>query len=291
MRLVNWNIQWGRGVDGSVDLRRIVDHARRLADFDVLCLQEVTRGFHGDADAGGLPGGPDADQFAELGALLPGYTVLCAIGADLPPARAGAPRRQNGNAIVTRCPVGPVFRHSLPWPADPAVMSMPRVALEAVLSTDVGPLRVVTTHLEFYSADQRLAQAHALRDLHVEACGHAGRPSPHGNPNGPFAAVERPAAALVCGDFNSAVTDAAYRCMLDPMPAGVPSFVDAWRVAHGEGPRAPTVGVHDHVQWPQGPFACDFVFVTPELAGRLVRCDVDLQSAASDHQPIVVEFR
>src|ERR1700730_4562857 len=46
MRLVNWNIQWGRGVDGRVDLARIVREARALCDFDVLCLQEVTRGFH-----------------------------------------------------------------------------------------------------------------------------------------------------------------------------------------------------------------------------------------------------
>lgn len=291
MRLVNWNIQWGRGVDGRVDLGRIVDEARRLADFDVLCLQEVTRGFHGDAGAGGLPGGPDADQFATLAALLPGYTVLCGIGADLPPARPGAPRRQNGNAIATRYPVGPVFRHSLPWPSDPAVKSMPRMALEAVLHSDLGPLRVTTTHLEFYSPSQRLAQADALRDLHVEACGHAARPSPHGDPDSPFAAVQRPLSALLCGDFNSAVSDPAYRRMLDPMPAGVPSFVDAWLVRHGQAPRAPTVGVHDHVQWPQGPFACDFVFVTPDLAARVVRCDVDAQSAASDHQPIVLEFR
>ncbi|ARP84996.1 endonuclease/exonuclease/phosphatase family protein [Bordetella genomosp. 9] len=291
MRLVNWNIQWGRGVDGRVDLKRIVDEARRLTDFDVLCLQEVTRGFDGGDAAGGLPGGPEADQFAALADLLPGYTVLSAIGADLPALKPGAPRRQNGNAIITRYPVGPVFRHSLPWPPDPAVMSMPRVALEAVLLTDVGPLRVTTTHLEFYSAAQRIAQAHALRGLHMEASGHAHRPSRHGNPNSPFAAVERPAAALICGDFNSATDDAAYQCMLDPMPPGVPSLADAWTALHGAAERAPTVGVHDHIQWPQGPFACDFVFLTPDLARRLTRCDVDPYSTASDHQPIVVELR
>jgi endonuclease/exonuclease/phosphatase family metal-dependent hydrolase len=290
MRLVNWNIQWGRGADGRVDLRRIVDEARDLADFDVLCLQEVTRGFDGGEAGGGLPGGPDADQFASLAALLPGYTVLDAIGADLPSPRPGGARRQNGNAIITRYPVGPVFRHSLPWPADPAVMSMPRVALEAVMHSDVGPLRVTTTHLEYYSSTQRLAQAHALRALHVEASGHAARPGTQGDPNSPFASVERPYAALLCGDFNSAPDDPAYLGMLEPMPTGVPAFVDAWVAAHGQAPRAHTVGVHDHAQWPQGPFACDFVFLTPDLAARLSRCDVDQRSTASDHQPIVVEL-
>ena len=45
MKLITWNIQWGLGIDGRVDLKRIVDDARRIADFDVLCLQEVSDNF------------------------------------------------------------------------------------------------------------------------------------------------------------------------------------------------------------------------------------------------------
>jgi len=93
MRLVDWNIQWGRGVDGRVDLARIVAEAKALHDFDVLCLQEVTRGFHESEQAGGLKGGPGADQFAELEALIPGATVIDGIGSDLPPVGAGIARR------------------------------------------------------------------------------------------------------------------------------------------------------------------------------------------------------
>src|SRR5260370_26730723 len=39
------------------------------------------------------------------------------------------------------------------------------------------------------------------------------------------------------------------------------------------GPRAATVGLYDHKQWPDGPFACDFVLVTEDLsrASRAVR--------------------
>ena len=87
MRLIDWNIQWGRDADGIVDLSRTVSTIQRLGDFDVLCLQEVTRGF------GALPGGPGPDQFAELAALLPGHTIIEAIGADLPAIAPGAPRR------------------------------------------------------------------------------------------------------------------------------------------------------------------------------------------------------
>ena len=46
MKLITWNIQWARGVDNKVDPRRIIDHAREMADFDVLCLQETKPSDH-----------------------------------------------------------------------------------------------------------------------------------------------------------------------------------------------------------------------------------------------------
>ena len=75
MKLVSWNVQWGRNAQGQVDLGRTIDTARRLADFDVLCMQEITRGF------GVLPGGPSPNQFEEIARRLPSFTVLDAIGA------------------------------------------------------------------------------------------------------------------------------------------------------------------------------------------------------------------
>ena len=42
MKLITWNIQWGLGMDHQCDLARMVVHARSMADFDVLCLQEVS---------------------------------------------------------------------------------------------------------------------------------------------------------------------------------------------------------------------------------------------------------
>ena len=51
MKLVTWNTQWCRGLDGTVSPQRIVEVARAMADFDVLCLQEIAQGY---AD---MPGG------------------------------------------------------------------------------------------------------------------------------------------------------------------------------------------------------------------------------------------
>jgi endonuclease/exonuclease/phosphatase family metal-dependent hydrolase len=288
MKLLSWNIQWGRNAAGVVELAHTVREAKRLAEFDVLCLQEVTRGF------GVLPGAPGDDQFAELAALLPGFTIIDGIGADLPalqstPATPNPPRRQFGNAIASRLPVAQVMRHLLPWPADPAAPSMQRVALEAVIDAPGGALRVLVTHLEYYSVRQRLAQVDELRRLQQEAVQHAAHPAPAESDTGPFVSTARPTSAIVCGDFNSTWGSDAYKRMLEPI-ADSPAFVDAWTTLHPGATPPPTAGVYDTVQWSSGPLACDFVFVTQDLVRRLARCEIDGATQASDHQPVVLEL-
>ena len=39
MRVISWNIQWGRGADGAVNFSRVLDTLRALGPFDVICLQ------------------------------------------------------------------------------------------------------------------------------------------------------------------------------------------------------------------------------------------------------------
>lgn len=283
MKLVSWNVQWGRDVSGRVDLGRTIVEAKRLADFDVLCMQEVTRGF------GVLPGSPGSDQFDEIAQALPGYTVLDAIGADLPSVDGTSRRRQFGNAIATRLPVSLVVRHSLPWPADAAAPSMQRVALEAVVQASSSPLRIIVTHLEFYSLKQRLAQVDALRRLQQEAADHAAHPAPAENATGPFAPTARPVSAIVCGDFNSEFGSQAYAQFNAPL-TGAPSFIDAWTTLHPGAKPPLTAGVYDTAQWSSGAMTCDFVFVTADLRDRLKRCEIDGTTRASDHQPIVLEL-
>src|SRR5690349_5687861 len=97
MILITWNVQWCRGMDNVVDPARIARVARNLADFDVLCLQEVAINFPG------LPGSSGENQFARLSAALPGYTALYGCGVDMSDGKGG--RSQFGNAIFTRLPV------------------------------------------------------------------------------------------------------------------------------------------------------------------------------------------
>ena len=282
MKLVTWNIQWGRGADGRVDLDRIVAHARRLADFDVLCLQEVSAGYPE------LAGCDGSDQFAGIAARLPGHVPIEGVATDAPHPAGG--RRRFGEMILSRLPVGAVFRHLLPWPADPAVMSMQRVALEATLLTPTGPWRVTTTHLEYYSPLQRAAQVDALRDLHREATAHARTARPGTASDGPFDRVVRGGPSILCGDFNFKPAAAERVRLLSPIDAATASYRDAWQLTHPGEPHAPTVGVHDQVQWPGPPFTWDYVFVSEDLVPRVRRLAVDFDSDGSDHQPVLLEI-
>jgi len=281
MKLVTWNIQWGRGADGRVDLDRVVAHAQRLADFDVLCLQEISDGYPE------LPGCDGSDQFRALAERLPGYVAIDGVATDLP---GPAGRRRFGNALMSRLPVLQVFRHLLPWLADPGVMSMQRVAIEATVETAFGPLRVTTTHLEYYSPLQRAAQVERLRELHAQAVAQARSPRPGGATDGPFACVPRGAAAVLAGDCNFRPDAPERRRMLAPFDDATPAYRDAWELMHPGQPHEPTVGVHDKVQWPEPAFTFDFVFVSADLAPRVRALHVDATSDASDHQPMLLEL-
>ncbi len=281
MRLLSWNIQWGRGLDGRVDLARILRTIHALGEFDVVCLQEVAVNFPG------LPGSRGEDEVAELAVGLPGYTAVFGAATDVPDGRGG--RSQFGNAIFSRLPVGQVWRHLLPWPAELDAPSMQRVLVEAVVTADVGPLRVLTTHLEYYSRRQRQSQIDAIRRLHTEACAMSARTLLLKEQGGAFEVFPRSVEAILCGDMNFPATAPERAQILAPFADGTPGFEDAWEVLHPGVPHAPTVGIHP-VDFVDQPECFDFVFATSGLSGRLRAHGIDAATAASDHQPVWVEL-
>ncbi|HMM47748.1 MAG TPA: endonuclease/exonuclease/phosphatase family protein [Thiobacillaceae bacterium] len=281
MRLLSWNIQWGRGLDGRVDLARIARTIRALGDFDVVCLQEVAIGF------AGLAGSRGEDGIAELAAGFPDHAAIYAPATDLPDGRGG--RKCFGNAILSRLPIGQVRRHLLPWPAEPGRPSMQRVLVEAVVDAGIGPLRVMTTHLEYYSQRQREVQIDAIRRLHVEACALSKRPPMAEERGGAFEVFPCPTEAILCGDMNFPAWAGERARLIAPFAGGEPGFRDAWEVLHPGKPHAPTVGVHP-VDFVDRPECFDFVFVTDGLAGRLRALEIDAATEASDHQPVTIEL-
>lgn len=273
--IVSWNIQAGRGVDGRVDLGRISRVITALANADVICLQEVE-----------CPGNPasEVDQFAAIADLFPRHTAI-----DGPCVQRGVGREEYrfGNMVLSRLPVLSVFRHHLPWPATPGVKHMPRQATEVTVEMSAGPLRVVTTHLEYHSDVHRQVQVARLRELHAEAAAQERNPA-ETHAHGPYASPVRPSASVTCGDFNMSAESDEYAAMLLPFDDGAPGLVDAWSGLYPRRPHDPTCGVFDRVQWPAGPHCRDFFFVTEELLPRLVSLSVDSKTDASDHQPLAL---
>ena len=280
MKLVTWNTQWCCGLDGQVSPERIVQGARAMADFDVLCLQEIAVNYPG------LAGDAGHDQPARLAQLLPGFRLF--FGAAVDEFDGEGQRRRFGNVIATRLPVTQVQHHPLPYPADPGVRSMPRLWTGVTLrAPQLGAVRVMTTHLEYYSKAQRMAQARALRALNAEYEAQALAPPQPSDDGSPFQTKAHTALAILCGDFNLETTDPEYAVLTDPAPGG--RLWGAWRVLDGGAPHPPTLRRYGQRYGPV-PVACDFVLLSDALKDRARSIAVDTATQASDHQPVLVEL-
>jgi endonuclease/exonuclease/phosphatase family metal-dependent hydrolase len=278
--IVTWNVQWFCGLDGRVDVERVVAEARAMADFDILCLQEVA------IDYPGLEGDAGFDQVARVRELLPpGFDVFFGAAVDESGRHPQGRRQQFGNLIATRLPAVQVQRWMLPWPADGGVRSMPRICVGATVLSPFGPLRVMTTHLEYYSKRQRMAQAQALRELHVQASGVAAAPPLDDHSGGPFQSKVHAASSILCGDFNFETRDPEYAAVQAAVDAPAHRLVDAWDTAHPGQPHAPTFRLFDRRYGPE-PIACDFYFVSADLLPLVRRIEIDATTRASDHQPV-----
>ena len=285
MKILSWNVQWCRGIDGRVDPARIVSEARRIADFDVLCLQEIADNFPDPR----LAANDDRDQFAQIASMLPGYTCVPGIAVDQP--GDDGRRRRFGNMILSRLPVRQVYRWLLPFPHEKGKPGMPRIAIEAVIGAPGGDVRVVTTHLEWYSIAQRSAQVDALRRIYADGHAHARTAEvTMGVDGGPFETFLRPAATVICGDFNLEHVSDLHARMVAPFDDGTPALVNAWDLLHPGQPYPATFCIYNRMG-DYGELHCDFFFASPELAKRIESFHVDQKTQASDHQPIVLTLR
>jgi len=285
MKILSWNVQWCRGIDGRVDPSRIVSEAKRIADFDVLCLQEIADNYPEPR----LGGNDARDQFAEIAGLLPGFEAVTGIAVDQP--AEGSRRRRFGNMILSRLPVKQVYRWLLPFPHEPGKAGMPRIAIEAVIGDRGGDVRVITTHLEWYSAVQRGAQVDALRRIYADGYAHAHAAEiTMREDGGPFETFLRPRAAVVCGDFNLEHASDLHARMVAPHDDGTPALVNSWDLLHPGEPYPATFCIYNQMG-NYGELHCDFFFASPEAAARIESFFVDQQTQASDHQPIVLTLR
>jgi endonuclease/exonuclease/phosphatase family metal-dependent hydrolase len=170
--------------------------------------------------------------------------------------------------------------------------SMPRVCIETVVKAPRGWVRVMNTHLEYYSAVQRITQIAALHTLQSDAmrledevaAADAAAPCVA---EGPFDRLPRPVAAILCGDFNCEPGSPEYFRMTAPISADVSGWEDAWPACYGDIPHLRTVGLNG-AEWPERAYCCDFFFVSADLVDHIEAVSVDQATAASDHQPVML---
>lgn len=274
MKILTWNIQWGLGIDGRLDLVRVMDYARATGA-DVICLQEVADGYDD------LDGSQGENQFKVIADMMPDYEAFDGIAVDVP--RAGGGRKRFGNMLLSRLPVGRVMRHILPWGGD-ETPNMPRVVVDAVVMAPFGPVHVMTTHLEYSSALLRGYEVEGLRAIHRLASERVLRPS--SKYYGPFTPVPETKSALLMGDFNMKPDDPLKAQIEAPFGDRVPALRDAWIAQNGNTPHPPSFCIHDQ-RYGQ-PHCCDFMFVSEDLLPRIRSIVYDVETPLSDHQPVLL---
>jgi endonuclease/exonuclease/phosphatase family metal-dependent hydrolase len=269
MLFSTYNIHYGVGADGKYDVARIAD---AVAGADIVCLQEVTRGF---------PDNGHADHTAEIGKRLNRYYRFHGpMEADASTVAADGTitsrRRSFGNAIVSRWPILWSRGVMLPKTRSGDTFDLQRGYIEAVVAAPSGPLRVYCTHLSHVAATHRLPQIAALMEAVDRAADVGATWDAAALPTFLFQEppLPVPVSAIVAGDFNFTPAHPEY-------PRATQSLKDAWRVAGN---------AEENVESCPGDGRIDHVFVTPDLAAKVKRAWIDTGTVASDHWPVFVEF-
>lgn len=281
MKLVTYNVQFGVGRDGKVGLERI---AASVAGADIIALQEVTRNY---------PTNGGIDMVADLTALLPdhhhvyGAAMDIDFGALVPTPPKSALRFQFGNMLLSRWPIVSCRNLFLPRSRTYDKANLQRSALEGLIVTPLGPLRIYSTHLDHVSAEERIMQIRHLKErvfaypMEGGAITGAGE---YGFPEPPC-----PEDFVLMGDFNMRPGEPEYAEM-----TGAPETLFGRRiVAHHpvDASRLAGPAPEGSVSWTDLSGAgkdsrLDYCFVSAGLASRVRDCWIDNDADGSDHQPV-----
>lgn len=292
MKLVSFNIQYGFGADGRYDLSRA---AKAVAGADIIALQEVERHWQRTEFD---------DQPAILSRLLPDHHFVYGPAYDMDGSyrdeagRLVNRRRQFGTVILSRLPIAWSRLHLLPMRRVASPLNTQNAALECMVRTPAGPVRLMSLHLSHIGEEERLEQLDFLLARHrrtpIEGGPWSGsddepaRGWAHGE-----AEPEAPLEAIWMGDFNAEPGSAEYRRMVGNNPnrsraAYADGFVDAALYA----PSA-QAALHTHAGEVDGRFIerrLDYCFVGGLLADRIRSVRVDTAEPASDHFPVFVDI-
>ena len=290
MRFASYNIQYGTGRDGRIDLARIV---AAVEGADVIAMQEVERGA---ARTGFV------DQAAEIARLMPRYHRVFGPGMDLDASsvdsdgRVTMRRRQFGNLLLSKTPILAARNHLLPKFGTRVQFSLQRCAIEGIVASPRGRLlRAYSVHLSHLADGDRAAQVDALLAIHArapaEGAGWCGTRDDAGWTDGK-SAIEMPREAVIMGDFNLTADSPLYERIVGPMSpqygrmTNLEGFVDTW-VSAGQREDAGVTCLSGSLNRGN---RIDYCFASASLASTVKRAWIDEAAEGSDHQPIFAEL-
>ena len=218
-------------------------------------------------------------------------------------------RRQFGPLVLSRWPIRASRHIVFPKLGTVDYLNMNTGAVECVVDTPSGSLRVYSVHLSALSSRERLMQIDRLLEFHriAQASGGAwtgnealidpieARAMADLDWSSGEAPPSMPKEAIVMGDFNSKPESAEYMRIvgeIDPFFRRVghlDGFVDSWTAADDRP--------GDRITWLPDPpdrspghgLTLDYCFVDPELGHKVKHAWVDDAAEGSDHRPYWVE--
>ena len=277
MNILSWNIQATMGCDNRFDAARIVDQIKSFGELDAICLQEVSRHI-ADLNAD--------DQLALIGNEFPGYEHVWAPGFSVPNDRGK--RGEFGNLTLVKAELLVYSHvHSLPSPAV-NTLQIPRTMAEVIIKGGDKLVALFNTHLAFHSSEELTDQIQELTRLRDQLVLKFATPNTEATA-GPYSYTRSSDAVILCGDLNVDAEDRLFKDHISDR-----NWIDCWSVQSrfdGKIPseRQPTCGCFDRAQWPQGPHVRDFFLATENIASKTIRVEVDVETDASDHQPVLLE--
>jgi endonuclease/exonuclease/phosphatase family metal-dependent hydrolase len=283
MKVVSYNIQFGRGLDGVIDLVRT---SRAIRGADIICLQEVDQGWKRSGDK---------DQAQEIAGLLPTYYYVYGSSFDVDASSHSAHgavinrRRRHGNMILSRWPILSSRCINLPKQHYPDRFNMQMTCVEAVIDTGAIVVRVYSYHAGYLDSAERLAQVADFAGMFTRSPVEQGAWSGKADIDGDDWSNQRnaplmPMSAIVCGDFNAAPTTGEYQALLETT-----GLKDCWGLVDPMNRETSTLrkGTSNDIQVSG---KIDHILVTPDLGDRVERVAIDDDAEGSDHKPIQAVF-
>lgn len=292
MKVVTYNIQWGMGRDGIVDLARI---ARAVSDCDIICLQELEMNWRRVEDA---------DQVSALSALLPDHYLHFAPSVDVQDsqAKSGGARRQYGLLTLSRWPIASA--RVFPLPKYPIVGQLVDQSClqELIVSVPGCPLRVYHTHLNWISQRQRNLQIREIMKIVADAPQQGGPVAGFGVPEadyyddwmavGPEDLPDMPVPAMIFGDFNMRPNAPEYDLLVGEADAfyGRQSELHLFSDVMTVTGHAEDFGKTHPDDDGTGFMRIDHILVSGHLVPKVKRAWIDEDADGSDHQPVYAEI-